>query len=782
MKKLLAVMLSLCIILGLCTVGAFADGDEVCVIVKGTGETGDLFSSVKAAIEASEEGDTIRLLKDFFTNEPIVLQHALTLDLNGHKYSFEQVSGEEYRHILASNGNYLTIEDSSEDGTGTVKETYNGEEKALYLAYGPLVNITGGAYNGGNENEYTGSNTCISAVEGSVLNISGGSFDGMICILLMGPTYSDGYPGGTVNITGGTFKNFGWNRAGGGSLAATISGGTFNSEARNDVNEALAENCKIVDNNDGTITVRELTDDDFVASVVGADGAVKGRYIGINAANNAADAGDTIRLIKDYTMTEGDRINKKLTLDLNGFSIISESGNDQINVDDGGILTVIDSAESETSTVTAVIICTPENRDGTVQQIDFNGGKYVIKNSGYFGAEGILNFNAGSFDGNIYLRGRGYGTYCFNGGVYTNFTLKVPGPGFKVWIDSDPYDHAKFYGGVYTPLESDYDAAYEFVSGHLGEGKQIVEVVPGKTFMVGKADAEINVEPAELTLYINEETKTYQLKAEVTPKGLPVTWESSDTEVASVDENGTVTAVAVGKATVTARVTLYVDGEATVFEDTCEVTVAEKMSPPPAPDRDDGTDIKDDDTPLDEEPLPFEDVNEDDWFYEYVKEVYDEELMKGVAGDKFAPFSSTTRGMIATVIHRLEKCPEPSSEMRFADVAETWYYDAIRWGTEKEILKGYSSKKFAPKDNVTREQLIAILYRYATMKGFDTEARSELDTFEDADRVSGYAVEAMQWAVAEGIIEGSGGRLKPRDEANRAEVAAIMSRFMSYSK
>ncbi|MBQ1624826.1 MAG: hypothetical protein II096_02190, partial [Erysipelotrichaceae bacterium] len=101
-----------------------------------------------------------------------------------------------------------------------------------------------------------------------------------------------------------------------GSLAATISGGTFNSEARNDVNEALAENCKIVDNNDGTITVRELTDDDFVASVVGADGAVKGRYIGINAANNAADAGDTIRLIKDYTMTEGDRINKKLTLDL----------------------------------------------------------------------------------------------------------------------------------------------------------------------------------------------------------------------------------------------------------------------------------------------------------------------------------------------------------------------------------------------------------------------------------------------------------------------------------
>ena len=156
--------------------------------------------------------------------------------------------------------------------------------------------------------------------------------------------------------------------------------------------------------------------------------------------------------------------------------------------------------------------------------------------------------------------------------------------------------------------------------------------------------------------------------------------------------------------------------------------------------------------------------------------------MKGVAGDKFAPFSSTTRGMIATVIHRLEKCPEPSSEMRFADVAETWYYDAIRWGTEKEILKGYSSEKFGPKDNVTREQLIAILYRYATMKGVDTGARSELDAFEDAGRVSGYAVEAMQWAVAEGIIEGSGGRLKPRDEANRAEVAAIMSRFMSYSK
>lgn len=772
MKKLLAIMLSLCIILGLCTVAVFAydyayEVGEVCGAEGNKTFSNDQFE--EALAEARATGGTIFLWEDFNQNNNRT--NVIDVDIKAVGENAQIVCGVdsvfEFSGVidapLSSWGGtswYIRI-----NGTGTFKQEVRSYSNSLF--------INGGTFEGP-----------VYAAGDCAAYISGGTF--------LDRVYAETGENKTASLTiyGGSFYDFDALRYMHEKAVAIKltdeDGNVFYTvyQSLQRASETLPEGMKLERTDDAyaIYTIRELTDDDYVAELVSADGAVKGRYIGINAANNAAYAGDTIRLIKDYTMTEGVRINKKLTLDLNGFSIISESGFDQINVDDGGILTIIDSTESETAAVTAVIICTPENRDGTVQQIDFNGGSYVIKNGGYFGAEGILNFNAGSFDGNIYLRGRGYGTYSFNGGVYTNFTLKVPGPGFKVWIDSDPYDHAKFYGGVYTPLESDYDAAYEFVSGHLGEGKRIVEVVPGKTFMVGEAEAEVNVEPAELTLYINEETKTCELKAEVTPKGLPVIWESSDTEVASVDENGTVTAVAVGKATVTARVTLYVDGEATVFEDTCEVTVAEKMSPPPAPDRDDGTDIKDDDTPLDEEPLPFEDVNEDDWFYEYVEEVYDEELMRGVSGDKFAPFSSTTRGLIATVIHRLEKCPEPSSEMRFADVAETWYYDAIRWGTEKEILKGYSSEKFGPKDNVTREQLIAILYRYATMKGVDTGARSELDAFEDAGRVSGYAVEAMQWAVAEGIIEGSGGRLKPRDEANRAEVAAIMSRFMSYSK
>lgn len=160
-------------------------------------------------------------------------------------------------------------------------------------------------------------------------------------------------------------------------------------------------------------------------------------------------------------------------------------------------------------------------------------------------------------------------------------------------------------------------------------------------------------------LYINEENKTFELKAEVTPKGLPVAWESSDPEIVTVDENGAVTAIAKGNATVTARVTLFVDDDGVVFEDTCEVTVAERMSPPPVPDP-----IKDE--PEDDGKLPFYDVNEDDWYYEYVKEVY--------------------------------------------------------------------------------------------------------------------AEDAMKWAVAEKLIEGSAGKLNPRDEAKRSEVAAVISRFLSITK
>ena len=533
---------------------------------------------------------------------------------------------------------------------------------------------------------------------------------------------------------------------------------------------------EITDDEYGNVYImREAADADYVIDLIGSDSSVKGKYLDLTSANSDAEAGDTLRLSNDYTMRDNDHLNKELTIDLNGFGILSDSGYDEVFVDDGGTITVLDSSEAESGRVTAVIICTPENREGTVQSIDFCGGNYVIKSGCYFGAEGILNFNAGSFDGNIYLRGRGYGTYSFNGGEFTNFTLKVPGPGTKVWTGSDPYDHAKFYGGVYTPLEGDYDSLYEFISGHLGEGKNIIDVVPGTTFMVGEAEAEVNVEPSELTLYINEENKTFELKAEVTPKGLPVAWESSDPEIVTVDENGAVTAIAKGNATVTARVTLFVDGDEVVFEDTCEVTVAERMSPPPAPDP-----IKDE--PEDDGKLPFDDVNEDDWYYEYVKEVYGEGLMKGVTGTQFAPNKSTTRGMIATIIHRLENCPESDSEMKFTDVEECWYYDAILWGAEQEILKGYSAEKFGPKDNITRQQLVTILYRYAVLKGYDTEARAELDGFEDADRVSKYAEDAMKWAVAEKLIEGSAGKLNPRDEAKRSEVAAVISRFLSITK
>lgn len=189
--------------------------------------------------------------------------------------------------------------------------------------------------------------------------------------------------------------------------------------------------------------------------------------------------------------------------------------------------------------------------------------------------------------------------------------------------------------------------------------------------------------------------------------------------------------------------------------------------------------INDPDVPLAERPLPFTDVGADAWYREAVAYVYGNGLMKGVEETKFAPDSDTSRGMIVTVIHRLEKEPGAASESGFLDVlAGSWYKDAVDWGASAGVVTGYSEERFGPEDHVTREQLVAILYRYARMKGYDVSARADLSKFTDADEVSGYAVEAMSWAVSVGLIEGTTDTtLSPRGNATRAQIAMILMRF-----
>ena len=177
--------------------------------------------------------------------------------------------------------------------------------------------------------------------------------------------------------------------------------------------------------------------------------------------------------------------------------------------------------------------------------------------------------------------------------------------------------------------------------------------------------------------------------------------------------------------------------------------------------------------------LPFTDVAVGDWYYDAVAYVYENGLMTGTSGTLFSPNATTTRAMIVTILYRLEGSPVANGSAGFTDVAYgTWYTAAVNWAAANEIVTGYGSGKFGPMDPITREQMAAILFRYADFKGMDTSARADLSGYTDAGDISAYAVEAMSWANAEGFITGTTATtLKPQGSATRAQVATILTRY-----
>ena len=178
--------------------------------------------------------------------------------------------------------------------------------------------------------------------------------------------------------------------------------------------------------------------------------------------------------------------------------------------------------------------------------------------------------------------------------------------------------------------------------------------------------------------------------------------------------------------------------------------------------------------------LPFTDVGRGDWFFDDVRYVYETGLMNGVTATRFAPYGSTTRGMIVTILYRMEGQPAVSRDCPFTDVASGSYYErAITWAAANGIVTGHSSTIFAPDANITREQLAAILYRYAVYKGLDVSVgeNTNILSYEDFASLSEYAIPAMQWACGAGVLYGFGGSLLPDAPANRLQAAAILHRF-----
>lgn len=176
--------------------------------------------------------------------------------------------------------------------------------------------------------------------------------------------------------------------------------------------------------------------------------------------------------------------------------------------------------------------------------------------------------------------------------------------------------------------------------------------------------------------------------------------------------------------------------------------------------------------------IDFADVKESDWFYDDVKYVQANKLMTGTSDTDFSPSGVTTRGMIVTILWRLDGEPVVEGK-EFEDVSkDAYYYNAVAWASNNQIVSGYSDTVFGPNDTATREQLATIMNRYASYKKYDVSKEAELDKYTDKDQISEYAVKSLKWANANGLITGTSEEtISPKDDVQRCQVAAILRRL-----
>ena len=309
------------------------------------------------------------------------------------------------------------------------------------------------------------------------------------------------------------------------------------------------------------------------------------------------------------------------------------------------------------------------------------------------------------------------------------------------------------------------------------------------TVMPPESVTGVSVSPAGATV---EAGKTVQFSATVNGTGgfsQEVTWSVSGGVSAgtSISANGLLT-VAADETATSLTVTATASGDSGIYG-TATVTVTQPSTPdepdvPVWPVFPGGSTGPDEPEEPEDEGLPFIDVHEGDWFYENVEYVYENSLMNGVSETLFEPNGTVTRGMIVTILHRLEGEPESDYDMPFTDVAEQqWYAGAVRWAAGEGIVTGVSATEFAPDAPITREQFAAILWRYAQSKGYDVSASADLTGFLDYGQISEYALPALQWAVGAGVMSGRGdGILAPQGTATRAEAAAMLMRFVENVK
>lgn len=376
--------------------------------------------------------------------------------------------------------------------------------------------------------------------------------------------------------------------------------------------------------------------------------------------------------------------------------------------------------------------------------------------------EAIVNFSSSSVRGLMYVVGQQ---------EYESSWQRIEAEAKVMDLNNETF--ALFVDGEQLYLPSDYTTNYKTP----GEGGVIAYVISGE-IAEGEKLAASNY---RYGISVNDDgylTIPSKLKAELEAFGyanIYVIGADGVTYTAKLQHEHVW-----DEGVVTVKPTTSKTGVMTYTCEMCGETMTEvirrEIAKPSGPDH---KDVEENEPTTEVIKMNFADVSSRDWFYDSVKYVYENELMTGVTGSDFAPYATTTRGMIVTILWRMAGQPVPFGNSQFTDVAHGSYYQlAIAWAAEQGIVNGVTATEFQPDANITREQLAVILFRYAQYMGMDSVVLSENLWFNDADQISAYAIPAMNWAVYEGLISGTGnGNVEPQSVANRAQVATILARF-----
>ena len=182
--------------------------------------------------------------------------------------------------------------------------------------------------------------------------------------------------------------------------------------------------------------------------------------------------------------------------------------------------------------------------------------------------------------------------------------------------------------------------------------------------------------------------------------------------------------------------------------------------------------------------LPFEDVDRNEWYYDAIEYAYNKKFISGTSATTFSPEMKLTRGMLVTILYRMEGSPKVTAVSKFSDVQNTkeYYYNAVNWAVANNIVSGYSTGNFGPDDLITREQLAVILWKYSQYKGSYKNVTADYSKFSDSQNISDFAQKGMNWAVGAGVITGSQGKLLPQGSASRAEAVSMIYKYCTKVK